>query len=129
MLQSHPWMKLRSLNQQFEYEIELASALAELRVTPNRPPTRGSAGFALTKLEFVMNPKRDGGKMAKAVEEICDLPVVKDALMKMIQSGEIVRMDAALKVLPGIIAALCRASVPAKKDEDKSPELDTTELD
>ena len=129
MLQNRPWVKLRNLNTQFNYEQELQHALAELRVSPIKPPARGSAGEVVAKLEYIMNEKRDGGKMAEMVKEIIDLPVVKKAIMKMVENENPEIAEKALKMIPAMIAAMCKAASPRREEDDgKDMTLDKSDL-
>lgn len=130
-LQTRPWVrKLSNPRIQFSYEQEYQTALAVLGVIPQKPPTPGTAGYLVQEMEFIMDPKRDGGKMQKAVEEICDLPVVKQAVMKMIASDDPAKMEAALRCLPNLIAACLKAVSPRREEDNgKDSELKTSDLD
>lgn len=124
---SKHWDTFVNPNRSFRMEQELQHCQAALGLAP-QPPEPGTVSHTIAKAVYVMDEKRQGGRMAKSVEEICDLPAVKQAIMHMLQSDDPVRIEAALKCLPAMIAAMCKASRPvAENDKDQS--LDLSEVD
>lgn len=120
-----PKRKPLSIQSQYKLKHELDHALGMLRVSP-LPPARNTPAYELRKVEYIMADKQ--GKMAKSVEEICELPVIKDVLAKMLRDEDPKVIAKALKLLPSLIAALVRAGAsPRSKDEDM-PKLDEEEI-
>jgi hypothetical protein len=97
-----------------------------LRVSPEMPPARGTPEHVIAKVEYIMSPENSA--MAKAVEEIIDLPVIRDVVMKMVKDQDPLRVEAALKLIPNLIVALVRAARSPAKESEVSPALDESEL-
>lgn len=105
----------------FKTEQTLHSALAILGMTPTIPPVPGTAGYELAKARHVVKAIEDG-EMAKAIDEIVDLKLIKKALEKLLVDPDPEVMDKALNSAAKVIAALCKASKAPTKDA--APQFD-----
>lgn len=108
--------KVSNPEKEFGYEHELQTALAVLgRGSPTIPPPPGTAGFQKAKLEYIMAKKA----YAEAVEEVVDVALIRQKINRWLgPDATDIQSEAALKAIPGIIAALVRAlKTPAKDGE------------